>query len=42
VKTATEKDAALCVRHATESEASTEPMVNELRRALTGPRIIIP
>jgi hypothetical protein len=35
-------DLFLCVRNATESEASAEPLVQELRRVLTGPRIIIP
>jgi hypothetical protein len=42
VTTAQEKNAAFCVRHATESEAATEPLVQQLRHALTGPRIILP
>jgi hypothetical protein len=37
-----EKGAAFCVRHATESEAGSEPLLQELRQALTGPRIIMP
>jgi hypothetical protein len=42
VRDAEEKDAALCIRNATESEAGSEPLLQELRRALTGPRIILP
>jgi hypothetical protein len=42
VGVAEEKGAAFCVRHATESEAASEPLLQELRRALTGPRIILP
>jgi hypothetical protein len=42
VRAVEEKSAALCVRHATESEAASEPLLHEVRRALTGPRIILP
>jgi len=42
VRVAEEKSAALCVRHATESEAESEPLLHGLRHALTGPRIIMP
>jgi hypothetical protein len=42
VRAAEDKGAALCVRHATESEAEAEPLVHGLRHALTGPRIILP
>jgi hypothetical protein len=41
MQVARDKDAAFCVRHATESEAASEPLLHELRRALTGPRIIL-
>ena len=41
-QTAAEKDGILCLRYATESEAASEPLLDELRRALTGPRIIMP
>jgi hypothetical protein len=37
-----EKQGILCLRYATESEAASEPLLDELRRALTGPRIIMP
>jgi hypothetical protein len=37
-----EKQGLLCLRYATESEAASEPLLDELRRALTGPRIILP
>jgi hypothetical protein len=37
-----EKQGILCLRYATESEAASEPLIDELRRALTGPRIIMP
>jgi hypothetical protein len=42
VRAAHDKDAAFCVRHATESEAASEPLLHALRHALTGPRIILP
>jgi hypothetical protein len=37
-----EKQGILCLRYATESEAASEPLLDELRRALNGPRIIMP
>jgi hypothetical protein len=42
VRAAEDQRAAFCVRHATESEASSEPLLHALRHALTGPRIILP
>jgi hypothetical protein len=41
VASAEEKGAYLCVRHATEAEAASEPLLDELRRVATGPRIIL-
>jgi hypothetical protein len=42
VTAAQENNAVLCVRHATESEATAEPLLQHLRHALTAPRIILP
>jgi hypothetical protein len=42
VGTVEEGQTFLAIRHATESEAAAEPLIAELRRLITGPRIIIP
>jgi hypothetical protein len=41
VKSADAQGSALCVRHATEAEAASEPMLDDLRKVVTGPRIIL-
>jgi hypothetical protein len=41
-QTSDEKQGIFAVRQATEAEAGTESMLTELRKALTGPRIIMP
>jgi hypothetical protein len=41
VKEADEKQAFLCIRRSTEAEASSEPALHALRKALSGPRIIL-
>src|SRR5205814_2207473 len=41
VALADEKNLWLCLRHATESEAASEPILQDLRRALREPRIVL-
>jgi hypothetical protein len=41
VKAADADGALLCVRHATEAEAASEPMLADLRKSISGPRIIL-
>jgi hypothetical protein len=36
-----DRNQALVLRHATESEASSEPLLQDLRRALREPRIVL-